>query len=111
HCRDMHPHLMEAHAQFSNDLAIVSLPMPLDARCNPAIKRTLSATPTACALARLGLTVWRANPQLWPKFDEFIFGSAQPPLPTVAEPFARQLVGSANFDRASTNSWVDEQIR
>jgi len=107
----MHPFLLEAYHQFSNDLAIVNLPMPLDSKCNWILQRTLPPHTNACALARLGLTVWRANPKAARQFDEFMFGSVQAPLPAAAEQYARQLVGSENFDRASTKAWVNEQVR
>ena len=33
-CRTMHGHLMAAHQKFSNELAIINLPMPLCEKCN-----------------------------------------------------------------------------
>jgi hypothetical protein len=110
HCREMHGPLLDAYRQFSNQLAIISLPMPLDAKCNPVMKRTPPPHTNACALARIGLTVWRANRTASPQFDAWIFGTAEPPLPSNAEKFARDLVGSAAFDRASQDPWVNEQL-
>ena len=111
HCREMHKPLMEAHRTFSNELAIVSLPMPLDGKCNPIVKRTLAPHVNACALARLGLIVWRADRQAWAKFEDWVFAPNTPPLPTDAERYAKELIGVAAFNQAATNSWVDAQIR
>lgn len=111
HCREMHTPLMEAHHRFSNELAIVSLPMPLDAKCNPIVKRTQTAHTNACALARIGLAVWLANRQVSAKFDDWVFEPEHPPQPESAERYARELVGAAAFDRAITNQWVDQQIQ
>lgn len=110
HCREMHHPLMEAQHRFSNELAIISLPMPLDSQCNPLVKRTQAPHTNACALARIGLTVWRANRSAAPAFDEWIFATTAPPLPSAAEKFARDLVGGAAFDQAFTNRWVADQI-
>ena len=111
HCRQVHPLLVEAQRHFSNQLVIVNVPMPLDAKCNRLIRRPLPAHTNACALARIGLTVWRADRKKAPAFDEWVFEPANPPLPSAAEAYARQLVGADAFDHAATNSWVDERIR
>jgi hypothetical protein len=111
HCRDLHGPLLEAQQRFSNDLAIVSLPMPLDGKCNPLIKRTQSPHTNACALATLGLTVWKADRAVWPKFEEWMFKPAQPPLPDQAQAYAEQLAGRAALERAATNEWVKHQLR
>ncbi len=111
HCRQVHPILLEAWHQFSNQLAIVSLPMPLDGHCNPRIRRTPPPHTNACALARIGLTVWTADPTKAAAFDDWAFAPENPPLPAAAEAYARQVVGSDAFDKASTNASVDAQIR
>jgi uncharacterized membrane protein len=111
HCREVHAPLMQVWRQFSNQVAVVSLPMPLDSKCNRAVSRTLPAHTNACALARVGLTVWLANRQLGPTFDEWIFTPALPPSPEAAEAYGRQLVGEMAFRTAATNSWIDRQIR
>jgi uncharacterized membrane protein len=110
-CRELHGPIVQAHRQFSNQLAVISLPIPLDARCNPVVRRTLPAHTNACALARLGLTVWLADRQAAVAFDEWMFLPPQPPSPEAAERYARQLVGEEKFNAASTNRWIDLQIQ
>ena len=102
HCRQVHPLLLNAQRQFSNRLAIISLPMPLDSQCNPRIRRTQPPHTNACALARLGLTVWAADRTKLAAFD-LVFAPDSAPLPLAAEAYARDLVGSQAFARASTN--------
>ena len=111
HCREVHGPLMEAQRRFSNELAIISLPMPLDGKCNPIVKRTQAAHTNACALARIGLSVWRAKRSASLAFDEWAFASPMPPQPEAAEARARQLVGTNAFDQAVTNLWIGERIR
>jgi hypothetical protein len=109
-CRDMHHPILEAFQRFSNDLAIVNLPMPLDGKCNPVMKRTPPAHTNACELARLGLTVWRADRKRAAAFDDWMFASPQPRLPADAERYARQLVGNEAFDKAAADPWVAAQL-
>ena len=111
YCRELHPALVDACRRFSNQLAIVSLPVPLDASCNPLIKRQMAPHTNACALARIGLTVWLADRKQGEAFDDWLFAPPTPPLPAAAEAYARQLVGSNAFDRARTNAWISEQLR
>lgn len=111
HCRQVHPLLVDAQRQFSNRLAIINVPMPLDPKCNPLVRRPLPPHTNACALARIGMTVWRADRKKSAAYDNWVFEPATPPLPDAAEAYARQLVGPDAFDRAATNAWVDERIR
>jgi len=111
YCRDMHGPILEAQRRFSNQLAVISLPMPLDGKCNPVMRSTPPAHVNACALARLGLTVWRADRQRAHQFDEWVFGPPNPPQPDAAEAYARQLVGTEAFDRAARDPWVTNQLR
>jgi len=91
-CRQMHHPILELHRMFSNDLAIVSLPMPLDADCNPLVQQTPAAHLNACKYAQLGLAIWKASPDALPKYDEWLFGPPEPPTVEEANRFARTLV-------------------
>jgi len=110
HCREMHEMLLQAHAVFSNQLAIVCLPMPLDANCNPEVKRTPDAHLNACEYARLGLAVWRADRTAFSRFDSWLF--AHPTVPSLLQTrqHAEQLVGVDLLQRALVDEWVNRQI-
>jgi protein-disulfide isomerase len=111
HCHTMHGQILEALQQLSNQVAIVNLPMPLDAECNPAIYRTHRTASNACNYARLGLAVWRAAPEQLAKFDAFMFSKMpQPPL-AEANTFAANLVGADKLGRALMDPWVAEQLK
>jgi hypothetical protein len=110
HCRVMHQWLAYAHRAFSNDLAIVSLPMPLDSSCNYTVKKTPSAHTNACQYAQLGLQVWRANKEKQAEFDDYIFRGQKPPALTEAEAYARRLVGTNAFDKAAHDPWIAQQL-
>jgi uncharacterized membrane protein len=106
HCRIMHPILMAGQRAFSNKLAIVSLPMPLDSLCNYAVRRTPPAHTNACRYAKLGLMVWRADRSKHAQFDEFIFTGEQPPSLEAAGAFAKQLVGNEALVKTAADPWV-----
>jgi uncharacterized membrane protein len=110
HCRSMHPTLVEAQRMFSNSLAIVSLPMPLDPACNPTMQRANPKHANACEYAKLGLAVWRADRTKHHEFDDYLMTGETPPPIDQARQRAAQLVGAAAFDRASLDPWGAQQL-
>jgi len=110
HCRVMHPLLMQAHQLFPTNLAIVSLPMPLDSTCNYTVRRTPVTHSNACHYAQLGLAVWRADKQKQPAFDDYIFSGEKPPAFEAAVDFARKLVGAEALDKAVRDAWIGQQL-
>lgn len=119
HCREMHEHVIELHRQFSNSLAIVSLPMPLDGQCNRIMTRgTPPAHANACVYARIGLAVWKAKPSALVPFDDWIFAAPtwQPPVkraPPLTEVTnkAVELIGAMMFEKAMRDPWVEQQVQ
>ena len=111
HCRDMHGMLLEVQQRFSNHLAIVTLPMPLDANCNYLMTRTPSAHANACEYTRLGLAVWRADPKAFAQFDSWVFAPSPPLLVPAVKQYAENLVGREKLEAALTNGWVKSQIQ
>lgn len=111
HCRIMHWHLMEAHHKLSNRLAIISLPNPLDSRCNSNVRKTPSVHMEACDYAKLGLAVWRANRKAHHDFDNWIFTPEHPPALAEAQQYAAKLVGSNQLARAMQDEWVTKTLQ
>jgi hypothetical protein len=111
HCRLMHPRLVEAQHTFSNQLVIVSLPMPLDPGCNQTMSRPNASHTNACEYARIGLAVWRADRKRHPEFDDWMFAPEKaPPLPE-AQARAVQLVGAEAFATAAKDPWIEQQLK
>ncbi len=111
HCRTMHGHLMEAHRAVSNQLAIVSLPMPLDPACNYTVRNTPPDHTNACAYSRIGLAVWRAGGRKQEQFDDWIFAPPKPPPLAEVRQFAETLVGKSALAAALNDPWVERQLR
>lgn len=110
HCRHMHPLLKAAAAHFGGQVAILVLPMPLDADCNPMIRETQPLNFGACDYARLALAVWRAKPPAFPEFDDWLFNPDGVPSLEDARAKAEALVGGGALDRALADPWVKRQI-
>ncbi len=110
HCRAIHAPLLEAQRRFSNELAIVSLPMPLDPECNRLLKRPIAEHTNACAYARLGLAVWRVAPEKLRAFDDWIFTPTRPVPPEVAARYAMELTRTNVAAQAAQDDWVHQQL-
>ena len=111
HCRALHPILKELAQQYSNQIAIVCLPVTLSPQCNPFIMHQNSqASTNSCQLARLGLAVWRARPDLHRQFDDWMFEPIKPPPVRQAQDYAAQLVGAEKLKAALADPWVSQQM-
>lgn len=111
YCREMHHHLMTLANVYSNKIGIISLPMPLDAACNPIMPKTPRAHQNSCEYARIGLAVWRANRSLHQKFETYVFEGQQPPTIENVRIFASNLIGSEALERALSDPWINEILK
>ena len=111
HCREMHSRVVEVQRSFNGRLAVVSLPMPLDAQCNSLMTRTPGPHMSACQYAKIGLIVWRARPEAIERYDDWFFGFERPPSLTDATNQAVTLVGAAAFEKAARDPWIEQQIQ
>lgn len=115
HCAEMHSLVVAVQRAFSSKLAVVSLPMPLDGKCNPLIRRTPRDHTNACAYARLGLAVWRGRHEASPIYDDWFFGqfhrSGQAPSLVEATNYAVNLLGGLpSLEQALRDPWIDRQL-
>jgi uncharacterized membrane protein len=111
HCRTMHWHLNEAFPKLSNQLSIISLPNPLDSRCNNNVRQTPRPHLEACDYAKLGLAIWRANRKVHHQFDDWVFTPEHPPPVAEAQQYAAKLVGSNQLTRALQDPWVEKALQ
>jgi uncharacterized membrane protein len=110
HCREMHERVEEVQKSFSNRLAVISLPMPLDAQCNTLIKRTHPKQINGCQYARLGLAVALAKPDAIKAYDDWVFATLTPPPLAEATNQAVLLVGAEALSKALTNALVEKNL-
>lgn len=110
-CRVLHGQLTAARNEFSNQVAIVTLPAPLDGACNPAVKEPFPEHTNGCDYARISLAVWQANRDVFPMFDGWLFSGSVPPPIEETRQIAARLVGQTNLENALKNPSVLEQLK
>lgn len=111
HCRDLHHLLKPIKLKYASELAVISLPVPLDANCNTVIKRTVPAHANACEYARIALAVFIAQPAKFEEFSDWLFEPERPPMLDSARMHAANLVGKEALAAALNDPRVEEQIR
>lgn len=109
-CRHLHPQLFDAFKPHEDRAAIVMIPAPLDAQCNPGVTETAYVHQNACALAKIGLAIWNTKPDAYASFDQFMFAGDFPPSLQDARSFADNLVGKNVMDTALADSRYDQLL-
>ncbi len=110
-CRDMHKNLAAAVKHYGSQLAIASLPMPLDGKCNPLVRKTTKKHEKACDFAKLGLAMRRVSNAAFIQFDEWIFEQRETPSLEQAQEKARQIAGAEPLKAALADPWVDRTLQ
>ena len=110
HCRATHGFLAEGLERYPGQFVVVLLPMPLDADCNPTVLETEPRFDDACDLAKLALSVWKADPVAFPAFDAWLFEPEQPRDITEAQAHARQHVAALPLLTSPDSAEIAERI-
>ena len=110
HCRKMHGVLLAAAQAHRGQLAILTLPMPLDAGCNKMIQQTAPPHADACQYARIALAVWRADPSKMERFNDWVFEPDEPPGLESVLGYTQEIVGAEALGRAMNDPWVEKQL-
>lgn len=97
-CRSLHPQISKMVDESANQLAVVVLPMPLDAICNPIVEQTSYQHRDACNYWLTALALWRISKEAFHSWDEFMFQSEYPPPLEDARTFAAALIGSQGLE-------------
>jgi uncharacterized membrane protein len=93
HCRTMQTSIRGARERLGNALAVITIPVPMNAECNPTVAETKPDFVDACELARLAVAVWRIAPSKFEEFHEFLLVGPKAPPASVARGVAARLVG------------------
>jgi protein-disulfide isomerase len=93
YCRATHQAVRGAIEHFGDDLAIIALPVPLDASCNRTVAQTAPEHADACEIARISVAVWRVNRAKFAEFHSWLFDPSYRPSAGDAFQRAAQLVG------------------
>ena len=72
-CRAMEEDLSVLMQTYPVEVAAIVLPTPLNRECNPYLDTNIHDHEHACELARLGLAVWRVQPESFETAHEILF--------------------------------------
>ncbi len=114
HCRETNAAIKTAKKKLGADLAILTLPVPMNQSCNPTIKKTLPAHAESCELSRLAIAVWRLDSEKFAEFHCWMFEGTTAPVYSNALAKAQELVGSERLtnELAKTvcSQYVDRNV-
>ncbi len=111
HCRALHAILEEAIERYGPDqLAVLALPTPLSSACNPHTVFDEPHQREGCDLARWALRVWRAAPQHFAAYDQWLFDSPTPRTADEAAAKAAEMLGPDAFEQAARDHTPNELI-
>lgn len=115
-CRTTHKHLKTLVERFPEELAVISLPVPLNADCNHVMQRQQSITQPAhrdaCQYAALSLAVFKSKREGWEEFDDWLFTGDKPPSVTEANARALEVVGNRDaIKQVMGGGWLRDQVR
>ena len=108
-CRAQHSDLLALLKASPGTYAVLILPTPLDGSCNPHLEPGARDQPQACALAALTLSLWKAAPQHFAEFHDFLMSAPLPLDPGAALQKAQRLVPTLNL--LENDPWIMGQIR
>lgn len=91
YCRATQQAVRGAMERFGNDLAIIALPVPLDAACNRTVGSTAGEHAEACEIAKTAIAVWRVSRKQFAPFHSWLFEQAR--TAAEARQHAAELVG------------------
>lgn len=115
HCRKVHQMLPEITDHFGGRVAFVLCPCPLSPKCNPYVPKEETRFEGSCDLARLALAVYQLDPEAFPAFDAWLFGSDEDswrPRPVAeARERAAAVVGQDRLDTVLPETAISDMIR
>lgn len=109
-CRRMYEQFEQVRARYGSQLAILVLPVPLNAQCNFYLPYTYRTHTDDCRYARLALAVWRLGPSQFPAYHRWLMTGRHPPPISAAAERATRLFGRDALKAAIHDPRVTELI-
>ncbi len=107
-CRAQYIDLKTLLRQAPEAYALIVLPTPLDRTCNPYLPTNARDHPGACTLARLSLALWKAAPQHFPAFHDYLMTASLPMDASAARAEASRLAPAAMLN--GDDPWIASRI-
>ncbi|MGZ0174594.1 MAG: DsbA family protein [Planctomycetales bacterium] len=105
HCRDLHHEIDAVLKKFGDDLAVITLPVPLSTTCNNQIGTTEARHREACEIANYAITVWRLEPKKYHEYHDWLF---KPIHARIAADARKQAIGIVGEERL--NEILDKRL-
>lgn len=99
HCRDMHHEIDAALKKFGDDLAVLTLQVPLNASCNNQIGGTESQHRESCEIANYAIAVWRLKPGKYHEYHDWLFEPKVARSTAAARERAVEIVGEERLKK------------
>ena len=115
HCRRTHIMLPDAVSLLGDSIAIVCTPVSMSRECNPHISPGIDRFAGSCTFMRIGLAIWRTNPDAYWEYENQFFGtdlvqSWNPPTVEQATAMAEQLIGKDRLEKSMQSRWMENYI-
>ena len=110
HCRQTHAAIKSAKEKLGGDLAVVVLPVPLNAACNSTIKVANPSFNESCEISKLAVSVWRVDPVKFTEFHNWMFASEKAPTYEMAKAHAEKLVDPKKLSKEIASGVSDQYI-
>jgi uncharacterized membrane protein len=110
-CRSLHPQISKMVNESADQFAVVVLPMPLDANCNPPIGQTSYQHRDACNYWLTALALWHVSPEAFHNWDEYMFQTEYPPPLEDARKYAGSLIGADALNALQSDPQNSDLIR
>jgi hypothetical protein len=96
--------------QYPGQIAVIVLPTPLNRACNPYLSPRIHDHEHACELARLGLAIWRVQPESFEKAHEILF---QRPVHSGASAKAEleEIISREKLETALKDPWIETVLK
>lgn len=115
HCRATHQSaIRELRRRYGENIAIVALAVPLNAKCNNTVTQTHAHHAEACELAELAVAVWLADRTRFSAFHNWLFEGTRSRTASEAHQQAIALVGQEQLQKARSKpacaQYVQKQV-
>ena len=109
-CRKLHRKLKQYIEEQGVSLAIVCLPVPLNADINPNVSHTPAGFENSGIYANYSMAVQKADPEKFSEYHDFLMSGGWAPTVEEARIRAEELVGTSEFAAALLAPEVKEWI-
>ena len=115
HCRRTHIMLPDAVSLLGDSITIVCTPVSMSRECNPHISPGIDRFAGSCTFMRIGLAIWRTNPDAYWEYENQFFGtdlvqSWNPPTVEQATAMAEHLIGNERLEKSMQSRWMENYI-